>query len=267
VLLIDIGSLGIVTLEENAESVVLGAYFSAEGEPSQLAIKIEESFSHAGLRHDLLNVDVKAIPDQDWLRKWREGYEPGTVGDRFVIAPSWKVPTLLEDGRIVLRIDPGMAFGTGTHETTRLCLELIEKYWWGGCLLDVGTGTGILAIAAALLTPESRVVAIDIDPQAVEVALENIEINGVENITTRAGQPADLRGEYFDLLVANLTAEVIVSLTGDMVRRLKPDAALIASGILKELISEVEKSFHTAGLQVVERREAGEWAAIVARRT
>jgi len=156
-----------------------------------------------------------------------------------------------------------MAFGTGTHETTRLCLEEIERHWRGGSLLDVGTGTGILAIAAALLAPGSRVVAIDVDPQAVEVARENLAINGVANsVELSEGQPRKFAGQQFDLVVANLTAEVIVEMIDDLDRCLAAEGLMILSGILGVFAQDVERALAASRLKVTERREAGEWVAL-----
>jgi ribosomal protein L11 methyltransferase len=160
-----------------------------------------------------------------------------------------------------------MAFGTGTHETTRLCLEAIERYFVGGSLLDVGTGTGILSIAASLLAPHSRITAIDVDPQAVAVARENAEINGVVgSIEIIEAQPCDLAGRTFDVVVANLTAEVIIALVNDLANGLASEGLMILSGILTALERDVEQALVEVRLERIERREAGEWSMIVARR-
>jgi ribosomal protein L11 methyltransferase len=160
-----------------------------------------------------------------------------------------------------------MAFGTGTHETTRLCLEAVERYWHGNTMLDVGTGTGILAIAAALLVPASRVTAIDIDPLAVEVAQENIAINEVsERITVQEATPDGFAGSDFDVVVANLTAEVIIALIEDLIACLRLSGVMILSGILTTLRDDVEQHASQAGLEIIERGEAGEWSLLVARR-
>src|SRR5262249_9783200 len=170
-------------------------------------------------------------------------------------------------GRAVVHIDPGMAFGTGTHETTRLCLEAVEKYWNGKTMLDVGTGTGILAIAAALLEPESRVTAIDIDPLAVEVATENIGINQVAKvIDVSEGTPDKFAGSDFDVVIANLTAEVIIELMQELTACLRLAGVMILSGILTTLRYDVEQHAIKAGLQIIERGESGEWSLLVAQR-
>lgn len=265
-LLFDLGSTGIVTFEETAESVKLGAYFDEPTNADHIKRAVEAEFARIGRTGALSSVSISAVPEQDWMHKWKEGFEAVEIGERLVVAPSWKLPGK-SDGRVVIQIDPGMAFGTGTHETTKLCLEAIERHWHGGSLLDVGTGTGILAIAAALLAPASRVVAIDVDPQAVEVARENLAINGVSSsIELRVGQPRDFVTQEFGVIVANLTAEVIVDLMADLARCLAAEGWMILSGILTELAEDVERSLGACGFKVTERRESGEWCAFVAMR-
>ena len=265
-LLFDLGTTGVVTSEEKSDEVTLCAYFGATSAPEELARLIEAEFARAGLARMLFEVSVSEIADQDWMQKWKEGYEPVVVGERLIVAPSWKLPES-DGGRVVIEIDPGMAFGTGTHETTRMCLEAIEAYWEGGSLLDVGTGTGILAIAAARLAPGSRVTAIDIDPQAVEVARENAEINRASTLIDIAeAGPGDFAGRRFDMVVANLTAEVIIDLMADLAACLGGSGTLILSGILVELRSDVESAITRSGLTIITARELGEWCSLVARR-
>ena len=258
------GSTGIVTLHESDDSITLAAYFNEHSAAERTAQSIGSELIRAGHPSALRDCIVSSVTEEDWLQKWKEGFEAVQIGERLMVAPSWRLPK--EDcGRIVIQIDPGMAFGTGTHETTRLCLESLERHWRGGSLLDIGTGTGILAIGAALLQPGSRVVGIDIDPRAVEVARENIEINNLSGqIDLGAGQPQSLAGNHFDVVVANLTAEVIVDLTPELVRCVSNKGLMILSGILSTLVGEVEESLISAGLTIIERREAGEWTVVVA---
>jgi ribosomal protein L11 methyltransferase len=219
-----------------------------------------------GLTDALGALSISAVPEQDWMQKWKEGFDAVEVGERLIIAPSWKLPCNNE-GRLIIQIDPGMAFGTGTHETTRLCLEAIERHWRGGSLLDVGTGTGILAIAAASLGPGSRIVAIDVDPQAVKVARENIAINNVSNrIELYEGQPRDFAGQELSVVVANLTAEVIIDLVNDLAACLALRGLMILSGILNELENDVERALIATGFSVIERRHEAEWCLLTARR-
>lgn len=265
-ILFEQGTTGIVTLEESQERLQIGAYFDGRLDPEDLARRIEAELARQGCGALLRSISISEIADQDWMQKWKEGFEPLEIGDRLIVAPSWKLPSEPGD-RLVVQIDPGMAFGTGTHETTRLCMQALEKYWRGGRLLDVGTGTGILAIAAALLEPGSAITAIDIDPQAVEVARENVEINETQDrVRVMEGQPRDFVGQRFDVVVANLTAEVIESLTDDLAGCLVVPGLAILSGILIPLLPGVEQRAVEAGLNIIERGAAGEWASLVVRR-
>ncbi|SRR6266404_130197 len=273
-LLFGMSANGIVTLDESDHRVRLGAYFDDRAKADGIKPALEAEFERLGLSGALGELSVSQVPVQDWMQKWKEGFEAVEIGERLIVAPSWKLP-IDNGGRAVIQIDPGMAFGTGTHETTRLCLEAIERHWRGGSLLDVGTGTGILAIAAALLSPESapgtrpgvRLVAIDVDPQAVEVARENTTINKVsDRIELYEGQPRQFAGGGFDVVVANLTAEVIVDLMNDLAACLAAQGLMILSGILNELAGDVESALIACGFAVIERRDAGEWSALVAQR-
>jgi ribosomal protein L11 methyltransferase len=265
-ILFDLGATGIVTLEEDEKILTLGAYFDDRSNAEELTSQIESEFARIGILNSLNRISYSNIPDQDWMQKWKEGFKPLTIGKQMLIAPSWELPEDAE-GRLVIQIDPGMAFGTGTHETTRLCLEAIEKYWRGKTMIDVGTGTGILAIGAALLVNDSHITAIDIDPLAVSIAKENILINRVEKIIeVREAQPDIFTGCAFDMVVANLTAEVIIALMPDLIACLSAAGVMILSGILTELREDVEQCLIQAGLKTIEHSEAGEWSLLVARR-
>jgi ribosomal protein L11 methyltransferase len=266
VLLFEAGSHGIVTLEERADNVRLGAYFDSRTNADEIKLALEAAFDRLGQREALREFEVSRVPEQDWMQKWKEGFDAVEVGERLIVAPSWKLP---EDarGRVVIQIDPGMAFGTGRHETTRLCLEAIERHWRGDSLLDVGTGTGILAIAAALLVPGSKIVAIDVDPQAIEVARENASINNVSDlIELLEAQPRQFTGRGFDIVVANLTDEVIVDLMPDLAACIATNGLMILSGILSELAEDIQRSLRASAFEVKERRDSGEWSALIARR-
>ena len=263
-LLFELGSTGIVTLAEEADVITLGAYFNSSVVADEIKQAVENECLRVNRPDAVPGFSFSLVPNQDWMQKWKEGFEPIEIGNRLMIAPSWKLPAANEN-RFVVQIDPGMAFGTGTHETTRLCLEAIERYWKGGSLLDVGTGTGILAIAAAFLSSQSRIVAIDVDPQAVVVAAENTAINNVaDRIELLTGQLVDLDGQRFSIVVANLTAEVIVDLMPDLSKCVDRNGLMILSGILRELAEAVHLSLTSFGFRVVEKKDLGEWCAMVA---
>jgi len=171
---------------------------------------------------------------------------------------------------LVLRIDPGMAFGTGGHETTRLCLELLEKIIDGGCqgespsLLDLGTGSGILAMAASRLGC-GRILALDIDPEAVEVARENLTLNDLGDAVECGTVPLESLDENFDIILANILAEELVRLAPSLAARLNPGGALILSGILAEKEELVRRGFAPQPLEYRETNRAGEWVAMLYR--
>jgi ribosomal protein L11 methyltransferase len=255
------GTTGIEVSDERPDVITLRAYFGNPPDKDRTRAEISRALRLASLPETaLFRLENLAIPEQDWLSEWKKGYQPVTIGKRLLITPSWKRDHDTEAERIVVQIDPGMAFGTGTHETTRGCLEMLERYWSGGALLDAGTGTGILAIAAAKLYPQSRIVAFDVDPEAVEVALENARINGVgdevEISVDRISTFADLD---FDLTIANLTADVIIPIADDLRKTLKSGGVLIVSGILAEQAGDVTLALESLGLKPIETLPDGEW--------
>ena len=208
------------------------------------------------------------VDDADWKDKWKENFKPIKVTDRLVVKPTWEEYEPA-DGETVLQLDPGMAFGTGSHETTSLCLKLLEKYLADDpsekSVLDVGCGSGILSIAAALMGCGS-VLGIEIDEDAVRVAGENVALNGVESsVEIRRGDLVDGIDHRADIVVANLMADLIVRLTPDVKDHMKKGGVFISSGILNEKRSVVEEALAGAGFTVEEVAEDGEWCAIVAK--
>ncbi len=247
--------------------VTLRAYFDSAPDAEKLREQILRNLKLIDLpEFALRRITSLTVADQDWLAEWKKGYEPIAIGRRLLICPSWKREQAQNTDRVVIEIDPGMAFGTGTHETTRGCLEMLEKYWSGGSLLDVGTGTGILAIAANKLQPGSRVTGFDVDPEAVEVALENAAINGVaDEIEIEVNKLSSFHGQEFDVVLANLTADVIIPLAHEFPLVLKPQGALIVSGILREQADDVRASLESRNFSVIEMKPDGEWVTIALR--
>ncbi|MEP7270646.1 MAG: 50S ribosomal protein L11 methyltransferase [Acidobacteriota bacterium] len=261
------GTTGIEISEDSNEVITLRAWFDAQ--PNEIAIReqIERSLAIAKLPPAALRkLQSMEIADQDWLAEWKKGYEPVAVGERLLISPSWKRDEVRESNRVIVEIDPGMAFGTGTHETTRGCLELLERYWRGGSLLDVGTGTGILAISAAKLVPGSQVIGFDVDPEAIVVAEENAQINGVDDeIVLEVNRLASFDGQQFDLVVANLTADVLIPLAEGFSKVVGPDSVLIVSGILTEQGQDVIDALGEHGFEMIESKPDGEWVTLAAK--
>ena len=252
----------------NPDFITLRAYFNSAPDTEKLREQILRNLKLINLpEFALRGISSLIVADQDWLAEWKKGYEPIAIGRRLLVCPSWRIDQARNTDRVVIEIDPGMAFGTGTHETTRGCLEMLEKYWQGGSLLDVGAGTGILAIAAIKLHPGSRVVGFDVDPEAVAVALDNAAINGVaDEIEIEVNKLSSFHGQEFDFVLANLTADVIIPLSSDFPQVLKPQGALIVSGILREQTDDVRAALESRNLSVIEMKPDGDWVTIALRK-
>ncbi len=247
--------------------VTLRAWFNEAPDVKKLREQIVRGLKLIDLpEFALRRIESTTIEEQDWLAEWKKGWEPILIGERLMICPSWKREQAAGTERVVVEIDPGMAFGTGTHETTRGCLEMLERHWRGGALLDVGTGTGILAIAALKLAPGARVAGFDVDPEAIEVARENANLNGVgEELEIEVNRLDAYHGQDFDLVLANLTADVIIPLSGEFPRVLAPGGALVVSGILREQGDDVLAALGAQGFQPIESKPDGEWVTFALR--
>jgi len=207
-----------------------------------------------------LSLTLQGVKEEDWAENWKQYYKPFRLGDHMVVKPTWE-PWDTQEGDLIIEIDPGMAFGTGTHETTAMCVGLIEKYYRGGTLLDVGTGSGILAIAAARLGAKG-IVAVDIDPDAVRVAKENVEHNGLSSaIDVREGDLLQGLSQRFDFAVANILAPVICMLAAPLKNHLMPGGRFICSGIIAEAEADVNAALLSAGYVIDEIQHKGDWVA------
>lgn len=260
--LTEAGALGTEEAVEPDEAGLLRAtaYFDSPPDGERVRAALAAALRIYALpASSVRQVEARQVEARDWLGEWKKSWHPVEVGARFLIAPPWSE---VEDapGRIVIRIEPGMAFGTGTHETTRLCLEAIERHFDGGGFLDVGTGTGILAIAAAKLRPGARISACDTDAEAVQIARENARLNAVAGqIDFRTGT-VEIATPSADFVCANLTADVIVPLLPALMAA--ACRHLVLSGILATQAEWVGSALHGFGIADFETRVAGEWIAI-----
>ena len=219
-------------------------YISCEDNPLEAVSKISEMLKEANIDFQVDSLDCN---DEDWLNNWKQYFQPSPVGEKLLIRPTWR-KNYDPKGRVVINLDPGLAFGTGTHETTRLCLEVLEKIVKEDTtVLDVGCGSGILGIASLLLGGKSAV-GVDIDPMAVKTAKENAVLNNVEDkFTAIEGNFTEKVSGKFDIVVANIVADAIIFLSQGVKTFMKEDSVYIMSGIIDtrvdEVIEEVSKNF------------------------
>ncbi|MDT8440683.1 MAG: 50S ribosomal protein L11 methyltransferase [Desulfuromonadales bacterium] len=282
-LLTDFGSVGLIAGDQPLDTFtvpdpdsfrndpVLRAFFPW---PDSLETFRTALFDHlaafAPLLPDLKPDDIEcvAVADADWANSWKQHFTPFLVGDRLVIRPSW-VEWLATPGQVVLTLDPGQAFGTGSHATTSLCLEKIADLFASGpaprSVLDVGTGSGILAMAAAALGA-TRVVGNDIDSEACRVALENIRQNGLHKCIRITPQPLEQIEGRFDLVLANILAGENIRLAPLFIEHLQPGGVLLLSGILVEQEAQVVAAYAAQPVELLEIRQRDEWLCLVYRR-
>lgn len=227
--------------------------------------KIEKTpYLEKGIRYG--EVEFDEIEDKDWSEEWKKGYKPMRVGKNVVIKPSWEEYEEKEND-LVIELDPGMAFGTGDHETTYMCIEAIEEYIKKGDLVyDVGCGSGILGIAASKLGAE-KVIGVDLDPVCVDVSNENVKRNNVEdNVNILHGNLLDVVKDKADLVVANIIAEIIVDLSDDLSNYLKLNGMFIGSGIIIEKIDMVVEALEKNNFKILDIRKMNGWSCVIARK-
>ncbi|MBE6602166.1 MAG: 50S ribosomal protein L11 methyltransferase [Ruminococcaceae bacterium] len=247
----------------NADKTIasVSVYLPSERSVPECIAFLRERFLETGLTD--AKIETVGVNEEDWANSWKAYYKPIKIGNRLVIVPAWEKYEA-KDNELVVRMDPGMAFGTGTHETTRLVIRLLEKYTSKGCrMLDVGTGSGILAICASRLgAGECR--AYDIDPMAVRVANENIKDSGLSNITCEVSdllKQAD-RSRPYDLICANIVADIIIRMTPDVAPFMHERSVLLASGIIAERANDVIECFEKHGYKIVEKLEDNGWCGL-----
>ncbi len=259
--LMESGAMGTEAGEADGELLHVTAYFGVIPDLEQVRNEIFEALRIYSLPSSIVgDMSIRELADEDWLGEWKKSWQPVAVGARFIIAPPWSEIHDAE-GRFVIRIEPGMAFGTGTHETTRLCLTAIEKHFDGESFLDVGTGTGILAIAAAKLFPTARIEACDTDADAVHIARENARLNGV-SIAFDVGTIDESSTASSDCVCANLSLDTILPLLPALLSA--SCGRLILSGLLESQIEPVVTRLRELGIsEPSDITEEGEWVCLV----
>ena len=250
-------------LQSDRNAACVSVYVPEERELSGCLSFLEERFAACGLS---CFIETVGLDEEDWANNWKEFYKPQHIGKHILVLPPWEKCEIRDDD-VVIVMDPGMAFGTGTHETTRLCLQMLEKHLQKGAkVLDVGTGSGILAIAAAKLGADC-VKAYDIDAVAVRVAKENIDANGAADKVS-CGQSDLLRGvdksaAPYDFVCANIVADILVRLAPDVGAYMAPGAKLAAAGIIEGRRNDVAEAMTAGGLTLVDEARENDWVVLV----
>lgn len=252
------------------ENVYIKTYISEENDVvtfiESIKIRISE-LRNFGIDIGAGEIYTDNVNEEDWANNWKKYYKPTKIGNSIVIKPEWEEYSPSE-GDLVIHMDPGMAFGTGNHETTSMCIENLEKYVSEkSTVFDIGCGSGILGIVASKLGAKN-VVGIDIDEMAVKVANENIQKNNVQDIMTAiAGNMTDKieEGAKADIVVANIIADIIMKMSGDVRKLLKDDGIFISSGIILAKVDEVLENLKDNGFEAVDVIKKGEWSCIVAK--
>ena len=248
-------------LKKDRTHSVIHIYISPEENPAEAIAFLEARLAAAGVPYE---VDTSPANQEEWENNWKQYFKPIKVGERLLIRPAWET---VEDagGRVVLELEPGAAFGSGTHETTRLCLSVLEKYIFPGCaMLDVGCGSGILSVASLLLGA-SHATGVDIDALAVKTAAENAARNGFgpDRCTLIHGNLTDKVSGTFDVIAANIVADAIILLSGGVRRFMRPDSVYIVSGIIEQREQDVLDAVTALGFSVKERHTLNDWLCLV----
>lgn len=264
-LMISFGAQGCEVKHLSDRKIVIKSSFEADALTAASLSNLTERLEEYGFSESLRTLHIEKVSNEDWLAKFKEGFEAFSVGTKFIVCPVWQKHLFEKnsDGKCVIIINPAMAFGTGLHATTQYCLKAIEKFDLNKRVLDVGTGSAILSIAVAHLYPSASIVALDILEGAIENAGENVRSNGVEDrIELLVGSPQAVLARQFDCILSNITCEDIIALLPDYLRILAPSGKIICAGILKEKRPLLDAAIEKHGLRVVHEEETGDWLGI-----
>lgn len=264
----------IVELNRNdfpKEGVIVKAYLPVNSFLIETMKDIEQSIAQLpsfGLDVGLNKIQTSEVDEEDWATAWKQYYHPVKISGRFTIVPTWEEYTPVESDELIVELDPGMAFGTGTHPTTVMCMQALEKYIRkNDIVVDVGTGSGVLAIGAAMLGAAS-VHALDLDEVAVVAAKENIALNQVDDIVeVKQGNLLESIHTTPNVIVANILADIIMSFSADAAELLPTDGLFIVSGIIEEKRDEVKEDLIAKGFDIIEAVLMEDWVALIAKKT
>jgi len=263
-LMIGCGACGCEVKNLPGGKIVVTSSFETDALNSKTISELTARLEEYGFGESLRTFHIEKFANEDWLAKWKEGFEAFSVGSKIIVCPVWQRDQFEKsEGKCVIIINPAMAFGTGLHATTQYCLKTIEKFDLNNRVLDVGTGSAILSIATALLYPRASIVALDNNAQAIENASENIQLNGLEDrIELLLAEPQAVQSRQFDSILSNITCEDIVGLLPDYLKMLAPAGKIICAGILKEKRPLLENAITKHNLCIVDQEEAGDWLGI-----
>ncbi|MGI8383293.1 50S ribosomal protein L11 methyltransferase [Robertmurraya sp. P23] len=252
------------------EGVMVKAYLPVTSFLGETVDAIKESINNLSIHNIDIGrntVTVSEVNEEEWATAWKKYYHPVKISERFTIVPTWEEYTPVSSDELIIELDPGMAFGTGTHPTTVMCIQALERtVREGDHVVDVGTGTGVLSIASAMLGASS-VLALDLDEVAVKSAKINSKLNKTHEVVTVAqNNLLDGVDQQADVVVANILAEVIVRFTDDVARVVKNDGYFISSGIILQKKDEVRAAIERSGFEIIETIQMEDWIAMIAKR-
>ncbi|WP_019242649.1 MULTISPECIES: 50S ribosomal protein L11 methyltransferase [Bacillus] len=252
------------------EGVLMKAYLPVTSFLGETVEGIKEAINNLiiyDIDLGLNDVSISEVNEEEWATAWKKYYHPVKISERFTIVPTWEEYTPVNSDELIIELDPGMAFGTGTHPTTVMCIQALEKIVQeGDQVVDVGTGSGVLSIAAAMLGAK-KIEALDLDIVAVKAAKLNIKLNKVQDVVN-VSQNNLLDGitEQQDVVVANILAEVIMRFTDDVATALKPGGYFISSGIIQQKKNDVKECIIESGFEIVETIQMEDWVAFIAKK-
>lgn len=260
-------------LNKDRDRAKIHVYINPETNPNETILFIKDRLISSKIRYELT---VDSILDDAWATNWKKHFKPLNISERIVVKPSWEEYKNDKKDKVIIEIDPGMAFGSGTHESTKLCLQGLDKYIGNSELvLDIGCGSGILSIASLLLGAKN-VVSVDVDPLAVKVTNENMKLNSISseryktyegNLLTSSELVEQIGFEEYDIVLANIVADIIIEYAPLIKKQLKTNGILITSGIINDRKNDVIKAMEALDFSILETDVENEWSSVICKKT